>query len=113
MALTGEQCVKFQELKLLSVYFENNLLLFVVGISFAIIFWVLSKRIENHRLRRAVRATILLLVCPIFYLGHPFLYYQSWMMIVCAIGDFDIKPLAIFLCAWAVFVALSQINIKK
>jgi len=96
----------------LSVYFENNLPLFFGGIAFAIIFWIISKKIENNRGRRAVRATILFLVFPIFYLGHPFLYYQSWMIIACGIGDLDIKPLSIVLCAWAVFVALSQINIK-
>ena len=97
----------------MSVYFENNLPLFVGGIFFAIIFWIISKRIDNDRGRRAVRATILFLVFPILYLKHPFLYYQSWMMIVCVIGEFDIKPLSILICAWAVFVALSQINIKR
>jgi len=97
----------------MSIYFENNIALFISAIVIAIVLWIIARKIEHKRFRRAVRASIIFLVFPIFYLGHPFLYYQSWMILFVCIADLNFQPLPIYFAIWSIFIALSQIRTSK
>jgi CDP-diglyceride synthetase len=97
----------------MSSFFENNIWFLVASLAVAAIVWKLSSKIEKTRVRRGLRATLIFLMFPVFYLGHPFLYYQVWVLIAASIINLNLMWLAIFLVVWAVFVGLSQIGVKN
>lgn len=94
----------------MAIIFENNVLLFVLGYVVAIFLWIISKKIGNQKVRKALRVSVIFLFLPLFYLWHPFLFYQVWMMIVISIVEFDILPLACLMAVWGIFLILSQIT---
>lgn len=93
--------------------FENNLTLFVFSFFVGVVVWFIAAKINNIRFRRALRASILFLVFPIYYLGHPFLFYQCWMFIVASIVDFNLKWLFIMFGIWGIVILISQKTLKK
>ena len=93
--------------------FENNLILFLSSLVIGVIAWVFSSRISSVRVRRAAKGTIIYLLFPVVYLGHPFLYYQCWMLLLIYITEMKLSWLLLFMLIWGVFIALSQIKIKK
>ena len=97
----------------MSTFFENNIWLVILSFAVAVIAWLSCSKMNNIRIRRATRATIIFLVIPIFYLGHPFLFYQVWVLIVASVVNSEFMWLLIYLVAWSVFLGFSQIGIKN
>jgi len=97
----------------MDTFLENNIWLLLLSVAFAVVAWLFCKRIENTRVRRATRATIIFLVLPVFYLGHPFLFYQMWGLLLASIVNLKPMWFFIYLAVWGVFVGISQINVKN
>ena len=92
---------------------ENNIWLLLLSVGIAAVTWLYCKRLENIRLRRATRATIIFLVLPVFSLGHPFLFYQVWVLLVASIVNIELMWFLIYLTVWGVFIGISQVGIKN
>jgi len=86
---------------------ENNALLFWIGIVVAIGTWIYCYKVRDARYRRPLRASTIFLSFPIVYLGHPFLYYQSWMFLVVYISELNFFAIGIYLLIWIAIVGLS------
>ncbi len=97
----------------MSSFFENNIWLILFSVVIAIAIWRVCSKLKNNRIRRAIRATIIFLVFPIFYAGHPLLFYQVWMFIMASIVNFNLKWLLILFVSWLVFIGTSQIGVKN
>jgi len=95
------------------IYFENNIILFVLTYVVASVYFVASRLIKNKRLRRAANASIIFLIFPIFYIGDPFLFYQCWMLIVIYLLDMNISWLLTFMGIWSMCIVLSQIRSRS
>ena len=93
--------------------FENNIFLFIFIYALGIVGWFLLYKVSNLRIRRAARASIIFLVFPIFFFGHPFLYYQTWMLIFAYIADFNLIMFLVSLGIWGLFLLFSQIGASK
>lgn len=106
--------VAINRLKIIMVtFFENNLVLFLSSYIVAVVAWLLTSRLAKLRIRRAVRASIIFLVFPIFYTGHPFLYYQCWMLLLVYIVKLKVLWLLLFLAIWGIFILISQIKVAR
>lgn len=90
-------------------FFENNLILFLSSYVVGIFAWVHCSKLSNIRIRFGIRASIIYLLFPIFYMGHPFLYYQCWMLLIVYITELQIGWLLVSLLILAVFILISQI----
>jgi len=96
-----------------STFFENNLFLFLAAMAIAIAAWMACSQIADIRFRRAAKASIVFLAFPIVYLGHSFLFYQSWMLLVIYIAQLSVVSLILYFVVWASFIGISQIKIVK
>ena len=92
---------------------ENNVLALSVGIAVAAVLFVLAGRIESTRLRRAVRTSLVFLALPVTYVGHPFLFYQSWMFPVVFIESQNLGALSVYLAIWLALVGMFQLGLSK
>ena len=97
----------------MSSFFENDILLQLFSIVIAIAGWLYTSKVNNIRARRAIRATLIYLVFPVAYLGHPFLFYQVWMFVVASVVNFDLKWLLIMFSIWFVVVGILQIGVTN
>ena len=97
----------------MSTFFENNIWLLLLSVGIAAVTWLYCKRVENIRLRRAIRATIIFLIIPVFNLGHPFLFYQAWVLLIASIVNIEPMWFLIYLAVWGLFVGVSQVGIKN
>lgn len=94
-------------------FLENNITLFIAIYLVGGVAWVLCSNLSSIRIRRGLRASIVFLAFPIFYLGHPVLFYQFWMFLLVSIKELDFEKIAILLAIWGIFVVISQIKIPK
>ncbi len=93
-------------------FFANNIILFLSSYFVAAVSWILSSRLPRKRMRRAVRASILYLVFPVFFLGHPFMLFQFWMFVVAGIVLMDFKWIMTMLIIWTVLLMVSTHNVE-
>jgi len=93
-------------------FFANNIILFLSSYVVAVVSWILSSRLPSKRMRRAVRASILYLVFPVFFLGHPFVLFQFWMFVVASIVLMEFKWIMTILIIWTVLLMVSTHNVE-
>jgi len=92
--------------------FANNIILFLSSYLVAVVSWILSSRLPRKRMRRAVRVSILYLVFPVFFLGHPFILFQFWMFVVAGIVLMEFKWIMTMLIIWTVLLMVSTHNVE-
>lgn len=92
--------------------FENNIILFLSSYVVAVVGWILSSRLSSKRMSRTVRVSILFLVFPFFFLGHPFMLFQSWMFVVASIVLMEFKWTMTMLIIWTVLLMVSTHNVE-
>ncbi len=93
-------------------FFANNIILFLASYMVAVVSWILSSRLPSKRIRRAVRVSILYLVFPVFFLGHPFMLFQFWMFVVAGIVLMEFKWIMTVLIIWTVILMVSTHNVE-
>ncbi len=93
-------------------FFANNIILFLSSYVVAVVSWILSSRLPSKRMRRAVRVSILYLVFPVFFLGHPFMLFQFWMFVVAGIVLMEFKWIMTMLIIWTVLLMVSTHNVE-
>ena len=99
--------------RIMGISFENNIWLQLFSIAIAIVGWFYTAKIDNTRVRRLIKGSLIYLVFPVFYFGHPFLFYQVWMFVAASVIHLNIKWLFIMFSIWLVIVGLSQIGITN
>ncbi len=92
---------------------ESNVYILIGSTIVATFGWFASKNIENIRVRRAVKTSIIYLILPIPFLGHPLFYYQVCSLLIYYIIDFNLQGLLVLLIIWLGLVVISQYRIKS
>jgi predicted MFS family arabinose efflux permease len=92
---------------------ENNAYLLATGFAIAAGIWWMAARLKSWRARRAVRVSAIFLAAPIVYLGHPFLFYQSWMMLVAYAQSREWLGLSVYFGLWVMLVSVSQLRRRR
>jgi len=90
--------------------FENNLILFISTFIVSVFAWLASSRIKNVRKRRAIKASVIMLAFPVVYLGHPVLFYSSWMILFVYGANLQIVPLVVYLLIWLTLIGVSLLR---
>jgi len=83
---------------------ENNQYLFFGTYVAAIILWILSAYISNLKLKKSIRYSIIYLSLPFVYIGHPFLYYQVWMLLVGSVVALNVLWSLAFISIWVIVI---------
>lgn len=65
----------------------NNTVAFCLGLVVAVALWIVAGKIKSENRRLLARTTVAFLACPVFYLGHPFMYGSFWMLVVVAVSE--------------------------
>ena len=86
---------------------ENNFLLFAACYIFGIIGWFLAGKLSSWKIRRSVRITIVILVIPIVWLGHPILVYQIWVLVLGLALQGSVEYVAGITVVWGVILWLA------
>jgi hypothetical protein len=92
-------------------YLENNFTLILIAWFFSAFLYQTGKRIQSKVLRRVFRVSIVFLVFPVAYLGHPILVYQVWMLIFAYVTQDSFDALAISGSVWLVLVLVSLVHL--
>jgi len=87
--------------------FENNLNWVGLALLAASILWMLIGRVQKPAICRIVRASILFLIFPLVYLGHPVFFYQVWMLLPIYFSESDFLGMSILFVIWAIVLIIS------
>lgn len=85
---------------------ENNFLVFWASYVLAAGAWIAASRVSSLPVRRVLRVSIVFLVFPIVYLGHPFLYYQVWMLLLGYATEPNLPWLLLSVLVWSGLIML-------
>ena len=96
-----------------SDFLLNNSILFLSSYVVAVAVWYLSTRLSSGRIRRALRVSIIFLVVPIVYVGHPIIFFQCWMFLLVCIVAWDSQWLQLLLSIWAILILIFQLRIPS
>jgi len=96
-----------------SNFFVNNSILFLSSYVVAVAVWFLSVRLPSVRIRRALRVSIIFLVVPVIYIGHPLIFFQCWMFLLVSIVGQDSQWLLFVLSIWAILILIFQLRIPS
>jgi hypothetical protein len=91
---------------------ENNLVATLATIVVGAIVWRALRHAATPKVRRAARIAVVLLCLPIVYIGHPFLYYPSWVVLFAGIASANLIVVGLYAVVWVsvVFVGLRQLQ---
>jgi hypothetical protein len=92
-------------------YLESNFTLIIIVWIVTAFLYQIGHRIQSKVLKRVFRVSIVFLVLPAAYFGHPLLVYQVWMLIFAYVTQGSFGALAISGSVWLVLVLVSLIHL--
>lgn len=86
-------------------FLENNIYIVFLGYIIGMILWYMSVSMSPIK-KIILRSSLVLLLFPIVYPAHPFLFYQSWMLLFIYVIDLKFLHIFIYLSIWLLTILI-------